>query len=100
MVSSFEPGEEGGAGAARTGRSPSLSAGALRGEARAEAAGRATPTPQVRLSSGANTYARCPHVVVDHRRPSGAKGLYLVPELGLCGIPDAEFGEFPFHDVG
>jgi hypothetical protein len=36
----------------------------------------------------------------DHRRPSGAKGLYLVPELWLCGTPCADFGERPFHALG
>jgi hypothetical protein len=90
----------GGAGATRTVRPPSLSAGALRGEARAEATGRATPTPQVCLSSGANTYAGRPHVVVGHRRPSGAKGLYLVTHLCLCETPYADFREFPFHAIG
>jgi hypothetical protein len=34
--------------------------------------------------------------VVGHRRPSGAKGLYLVPELCLCGTPCADFRELPF----
>src|SRR4028118_801009 len=65
----------GGAGGAWTGRSPSLSAGALRSEARAEATGRATHAPRVWLSAGANTYAGCPHAVAGPRRPAGGQGV-------------------------